>query len=82
MCQTAPSIRAAIGEGWGKVATERLGPAIREDAKRYCPVDTGALRDILTNWLGANKWSRGKWGDFYMVVRLAGTSKQIAKVRA
>ena len=41
------AIRAAIGEGFGKVATERLGPAIREDAKRFCPVDTGALRDII-----------------------------------
>ena len=41
------AIRAAIGEGLGKVARERLGPAIREDAKRFCPVDTGALRDSI-----------------------------------
>ena len=41
------AIRAAVGEGWEKVATERLGPAIREDARRYCPVDTGALRDSI-----------------------------------
>lgn len=43
------AIRAAIGEGWEKVATERLGPAIREDAKRFCPVDTGALRESITD---------------------------------
>ena len=35
------AIRAAIGEGFGKVARERLGPAIPEAARRYCPVDTG-----------------------------------------
>ena len=43
------AIRAAIGEGFGKVARERLGPAIRDSAKAYCPVDTGALRDSITD---------------------------------
>ena len=43
------AIRAAVADGWGKVARERLGPAIRDSAKRYCPVDTGALRDSITD---------------------------------
>ena len=43
------AIRAAIGEGFGEVARERLGPEIRDAAKRYCPVDTGALRDSITD---------------------------------
>jgi hypothetical protein len=43
------AIRAAIGEGFGKVARDRLGPAIRDAAKSYCPVDTGALRDSITD---------------------------------
>ena len=43
------AIRAAVGEGFGKVARERLGPEIRDAAKMYCPVDTGALRDSITD---------------------------------
>lgn len=46
------------------------------------PDDYEALQKILANWLGAKKWGRGKWGDFHMVVRAAGTSKTLAKVRA
>jgi len=36
-------LRAAVAEGWEELATGRLGPEIREDAKRYCPERTGAL---------------------------------------
>ena len=42
------AIRAAIGEGFGKVARERLGPAIR-DQPGVLPVDTGALRESITD---------------------------------
>lgn len=29
---------------WDEFADERLGPDIADDARRYCPVDTGALK--------------------------------------
>ena len=45
------------------------------------PSDSGALREYLTNWLGANKWGRGLWDEFELVARDAGTWKRIAKVR-
>jgi len=34
---------------WGKFADERLGPDIARDARRYCPEDTGALKDSIEN---------------------------------
>ena len=34
---------------WDEYADTNLGPAIRDDAKRYCPVETGALRDSITH---------------------------------
>lgn len=36
---------------WDEFASERLGPAIEKDAKRYCPVDTGALKESIENHL-------------------------------
>jgi hypothetical protein len=33
---------------------DRLGPAIREDAKRYCPVDVGSLRESIEDHLEGN----------------------------
>jgi hypothetical protein len=41
------ALQAAIAEGWQQLAEERLGPEIREDAKRYCPERTGALKDSI-----------------------------------
>lgn len=38
-------------EAWDAFAAGRLGPDIERDAKRYCPVDTGALRDSIENHL-------------------------------
>lgn len=32
---------------WDEYADGNLGPAIRDDAKRYCPVDTGDLKDSI-----------------------------------
>jgi hypothetical protein len=32
---------------WDEYADTRLGPQIRDDAKRFCPVDTGSLRDSI-----------------------------------
>jgi hypothetical protein len=45
------------------------------------PDDSGAMRDYLTSWLEANKWSKGRWGEFELIARDAGTWKQLAKVR-
>lgn len=40
---------AELLAAWDKYADTRLGPAIRDDAKRFCPVDTGNLRDSIEN---------------------------------
>lgn len=37
---------------WDEYAETRLGPEIRDAAKRYCPVETGALRDSVENHMG------------------------------
>lgn len=34
-----------------EVFSARLGPAIRDDARRFCPVDTGALRESIEHHL-------------------------------
>jgi hypothetical protein len=34
---------------WAQFAEERLGPDIAGDARRYCPVDTGALKESIEN---------------------------------
>lgn len=34
---------------WDEYADTRLGPAIAADARRFCPVDSGALRDSIEN---------------------------------
>jgi len=41
------ALKAAVAEGWQELAEDRLGPEIREDAKRYCPERTGALKDSI-----------------------------------
>lgn len=51
--------RAEITPGWeehvaaavAEFFDTRLGPAISNDAKRYAPVDTGALRDSIEHHL-------------------------------
>jgi hypothetical protein len=45
------------------------------------PNDTAAMREYLTGWLGANKWGRGKWGEFELIAREPGGWKKLAKVR-
>jgi hypothetical protein len=46
------------------------------------PGDISLLRGILTNWLAANKWDEGHWGEFELIVRYAGTYRPVKKVRA
>ena len=41
------ALKAAVAEGWQQLAEERLGPEIREDAKRSCPERTGDLKDSI-----------------------------------
>lgn len=36
---------------WDAFGESRLGPDIAKDAKRYCPVETGALRDSIESHL-------------------------------
>jgi hypothetical protein len=39
-----PDWHAGILPMWQQFAAERLGPEIADDARKYCPVDTGALK--------------------------------------
>jgi hypothetical protein len=43
------ALRAAVAEGWGELAKGRLGPDIRDDAKRYCPERTSDLMESITD---------------------------------
>lgn len=42
---------ARVMAAWDEFADERLGPDIAKDARRYCPEDTGALKDSIENHL-------------------------------
>ena len=46
------------------------------------PDSKSELRDYLTGWLEGHKWSRGRWDEFELIARDAGTWKKLAKVRA
>lgn len=46
------------------------------------PEDYGWLKERLRGWLEANGWDKSRWGQFEIVARDAGKSKQLAKVRA
>lgn len=46
------------------------------------PENVNLLRGILINWLQANRWDEGRWGEFEMYARLSGDSRVLKKVRA
>jgi hypothetical protein len=46
-----PSWRDQVTGDWDSFAEERLGPGIARDARRYCPVDTGSLKDSIESHL-------------------------------
>ena len=46
------------------------------------PADIGGLEKVLKGWLVANKWDKGRWGEFELEARHAGEGKVRAKVRA
>lgn len=45
------------------------------------PASKSELRDYLTGWLEGHKWSKGRWDEFELIARDAGTWRQLAKVR-
>lgn len=45
------------------------------------PEDPVWLQGRLKGWLEARKWDSGRWGEFEIVARDAGKSKQLAKAR-
>jgi len=49
--EIAADWRENVGADWQEFADERLGPDITDDARRYCPVDTGALKASLEHHL-------------------------------
>ena len=45
------------------------------------PADPAWLQGQLRDWLTAKKWHASRWGEFELIARAAGRSKQLAKVR-
>lgn len=41
-------------ERWRQFADAKLGPAVTDDMRRYCPVDTGALRDSIEHHMNGD----------------------------
>lgn len=42
-----PDAQGEALAAWRKLARERLGPEIAGDARDFCPVDTGALKESI-----------------------------------
>jgi hypothetical protein len=49
--EIAADWRGNVGDCWEEFADGRLGPDIADDARRYCPVDTGALKASIEHHL-------------------------------
>lgn len=47
----SPGWREEVTGAWGEFAESRLGPDIADDARRYCPVRTGALKASIEHHL-------------------------------
>lgn len=52
--QMSPGWQERLMERWRQFADAKLGPAITDDMRRYCPVDTGALRDSIEHHMNAD----------------------------
>ncbi len=87
--------RVKIAEGWeadvdGAVANlfeSRLGPDISDDARRYCPVDTGALKASIEYHLegrslivSATGGGENSGGDLYVTRRPGRLSDAAARL--
>lgn len=46
------------------------------------PANPSEMRDILTGYLTAEKWDKGRWPEFTAEVRAHGSGKVLARVRA
>jgi hypothetical protein len=42
-----PGWRSLVESAWTELAETRLGPDIAADARQFCPVDTGALKESI-----------------------------------
>ena len=69
--------KAPVAAAWIKLAQERLGPDIADDAKRYCPERTGALKESIEHHMDGEKLivsaSGGDDGRTYAVYVECGT---------
>lgn len=45
------------------------------------PSNPGEMRDILTGWLQADGWDKGRWPEFTAEARAQGSGKVLARVR-
>jgi hypothetical protein len=52
--QIAADWQENVSACWQEFADERLGPDIADDARRYCPVDTGALKASIEHHMEAD----------------------------
>jgi hypothetical protein len=60
----------------------RKGRPEDEFGAEGAPGDAAWLQSQLRSWLTANKWDKGRWGEFELLAREAGRSKILKKVRA
>lgn len=75
-----PGWRAEAEAAWVRFAEDRLGPDIADDARKYCPVDTGALKasirddmeglDLIVSATGGGEDGEdGEGGNLYVSIR-------------
>ena len=82
--QISADWRENVSADWQEFADERLGPDIADDARRYCPVDTGALKasiehhleedDLIISAIGGGEDDEGNLFVFRRPGRLSGNA--------
>jgi hypothetical protein len=85
--EIAADWRENVSADWQEFGDERLGPDIADDARRYCPVDTGALKasiehhleedDLIISAIGGGEDDDGNLYVFRRPGRLSDTTAQL-----
>lgn len=75
--------REHVDAAWTELATDKLGPAIERDARRYCVVKTGALQDSIENHMDGEELiisaTGGDDGETYAVYVEMGTRPHVIR---
>lgn len=76
-----PGWQEHVMADWQEFADGRLGPDIAEDARRYCPVDSGALKESIENHMEGDdiivSATGGRDGRTYAAYQELGASPHI-----